>query len=457
MGLGRFGGGLGVTRWLAQRGATVLVTDLADEQRLAGPLEDLRPLIDAGAVSLALGRHDERDLDGADLLVANPAVPTPWRDHFLNAARACGIPITTEIRLAVEHLPRRQDVIGVTGSAGKSTTAAMAAHVLRAAGARPILAGNIGGSMLDHLDDLSPGRPIVLELSSAQLHWLGPEGARDDPAAQPWSPGVAAVTNITPNHLDWHGSIEHYRNAKLNILRAQRPGDRALLGDPALVDPLRGAAPPGVRIDCPGTAGREDLRLAIPGAHNRLNARLALALAAALIDRAPADLAPFLASFGGLPHRLEFVGASPAGVRVYNDSKSTTPEAAALAVAAFDEPGEIGAPRVRLICGGYDKDIDLGPMIDAAARCASVHTIGATAQAITHAVAAAGGRVEHAAILDSAVRSAADSARPGDVVLLSPGCASWDQFEHYAARGGRFAELARQIIIEKNDYSGPPR
>src|SRR5690606_16530524 len=172
MGLGQFGGGTGVTRWLAAQGADVLVTDLQNADTLQASIKELQPLIDSGAVTLRLGEHNVSDFTTCDLVIANPAVPRPWENRFLRSASAAGTPITTEIRLLIERL-NRQRVIGVTGSAGKSATTAMVHHLLRKAGIRSHLGGNIGGSLLLQLDQIAPDDWIALELSSAMLYWLG--------------------------------------------------------------------------------------------------------------------------------------------------------------------------------------------------------------------------------------------------------------------------------------------
>ncbi len=172
MGLGRFGGGVGVTRWLVQHTARVLVTDLQPQEDLRESLAQLSPLIDDGSVQLRLGKHIQTDFTTCDLVVANPAVPVPWNNSFLKAGRGAGVPITTEIRLLVERL-NRQRVIGVTGTAGKSTTAAMTHHILTEIGTASHLGGNIGGSLLNQLGESQLRDWIVLELSSAMLHWLG--------------------------------------------------------------------------------------------------------------------------------------------------------------------------------------------------------------------------------------------------------------------------------------------
>lgn len=433
MGLGRFGGGEGVVRFLVERGADVLLTDLADEAALAKPLERIGGLVDSGAVTLRLGGHNVSDFTACDLVIANPAVPRPWDNRFLRAARAAGVEVTTEIGLLVERLPRRERVIGVTGTAGKSTTSAMIRHALEKAGARARLGGNLGGSLLGEVDEIDAEEWVVLELSSAMLWWLG-ETMEEGRGG--WPVHGAVVTNVAPNHLDWHGDFAHYAACKKRLIDAQRAGDWCVLGGEA----ARWQGNEGVV--CKAFDALVGVELLTPGAHNRRNAAAAIDAVECALGRDVDDPGRLLGDFPGLPHRLETVAeraTRDGGVaRWINDSKCTTPEATLAAVEAVGE--RAGLERVHLIVGGYDKGVDLGAIASLAERAAGVWAIGATAGRI---VEQSGGRAEACGTLEEAVRRIEEEVRGGEVVLLSPGCASWDQFEHFEARGELFSRLAR--------------
>ncbi|MCI0675691.1 MAG: UDP-N-acetylmuramoyl-L-alanine--D-glutamate ligase [Phycisphaerales bacterium] len=412
MGLGRFGGGAGVTRWLVDQGADVLLTDLEPAQGLTESIDKIKDLIDCGAVTLRLGGHNVSDFTKCDAVVANPAVPKPWDNRFLRSAQAAAVPITTEIRLLTERIDR-QRVIGVTGSAGKSTTSAMIHHIMTKAGHRSHLGGNIGGSLLNDLPQIKAGDWITLELSSAMLYWLGPGIGRTEAAG--WSPHIAVLTNIEPNHFDWHGSFEHYRDCKLGIFAQQQPDDSR------------------ITVDAIGDQARiVDLRL--PGKHNQANAQLAIAATERGAGIEQRQAASFLEDFAGLPHRLQFVGEHD-GLLFYNDSKSTTPQAALLAVAAFSD-----ASKVHLIAGGYDKGSDLTPIAALAPRLGGLYTIGATGPRLADG-APSGSFAENCQTLDAAVGRAINRMHAGDILVLSPGCASWDQFTNYEERGEAFSRL----------------
>lgn len=423
MGLGGFGGGVGVTRWLAARGAAVLVTDGKPADKLASSIAALEDLTRTGAVSLRLGEHRETDFTGADLIVVNPAVPTPWNNPYIQAAEAAGIPLTTEIGLAVGTLPRRDRVIAITGSVGKSTTSAMIHHALAGLGEHAIFGGNIGGSLLGR--EISEEAWVILELSSFMLHWL----ARDR-----FAPHVAVVTNLSANHLDWHGTLDHYRDSKHNLLTHQMPGDTAILGDASVADwPTRAGVHRVIIKPEDGVLG-----LAVPGRHNAHNAAVAkAAIRAALPHADPFAIDEALRTFAGLSHRLQRVGDFK-GVTCFNDSKSTTPESTLL---ALDAMREFGLARVHLIAGGYDKGSDLSPVARMASELAGLYTVGQTGPSLD---VASGGKSVPSGTVEGAVAAAFLRAKPGDVLLLSPACASWGQFENFEKRGELFERLVRE-------------
>jgi UDP-N-acetylmuramoylalanine--D-glutamate ligase len=397
MGLGRFGGGLGVTKWLLTQGAKVLLTDSASESALALQLDKLGTHAN---LQIVFGSHRMEDFTDTDVVVANPAVPMPWANTYLQAAWGAGVCVTTEIELVAMQLDR-QNVIGVTGTSGKSTTASMMHAALCSAGKRCRLAGNIGGSLLGEITTILEDEIVVLELSSAMLWWLDKNGG--------WSPSIAVLTTIEPNHIDWHGSFEAYKTCKKLLFAYQVEGDISLTQD-------QGATFGG---------------LTVLGKHNECNA--AVAFLAVIAAGADPDLARAgIQQFRGLPHRLEFVRQG-----YYNDSKSTTPSATKLAVDSFDDPS-----KVHLIVGGYDKQVDLRALAEQANRVANMYAIGATQNEIAELATCP---VDCFASLASAVAAAKKNMVEGDVLLLSPGCASWDQFENYEQRGNLFCKLVREV------------
>lgn len=433
MGLGRFGGGIGVTRWLVGQGAEVTVTDSAPEADLVDSIRRL----DGLPVRFRLGGHDERDLDGCALLVVSPAVPKD-RSDFVRAARARGVAISSEMNLFLQQCPARR-VIGITGSAGKSTTTAMTGAVLTEAAAAGLLprvwvGGNIGQSLLGELGGMGPDHVVVLELSSFQLEDMG---------SLEWSPPFAVITNIRPNHLDRHGTLDAYAEAKLNIVRFQKPDGLVFIHDRD-EDVLRRVSEVGAgpRIRAIRFVPDFSEFLQVPGEHNRLNAAVAIAVARAL--GVPDDLiARGLRSFGGLPHRLEFV-AEVRGVRYYNDSKSTTPESSLIALNAFDRP-------VIMLIGGRGKGMPFEPITRPLAGTArGVICYGEEGGKILQEVKGFAGPGDSPLLrladsFEAAVQQAADMANPGDVVVLSPACVSYDMFRNYEHRGDAFRRLVHAL------------
>ncbi len=445
MGLGRFGGGVGVTRFLVDRGADVLVTDQRPADQLRDSLAELADL----PVQYRLGGHNVSDFTTADLVVVNPAVDR--RDNrFLRAAAAGGIAITSEIQLLLGAISTRR-VIAVTGTAGKSTTTAMIGHILTAEHGHEHVhvGGNLGGSLLDRVDRITADDWVVLELSSFMLEAM--KGDR-------WSPHVAVVTNLSPNHLDRHGTMEAYAAVKQVLLDHQGPDDHAVQG-PGTEPWFTPRAGHIERVEAPPVPR---LPLRIPGTFNQINATMAIeAAACAGVSLAAAIEA--VSGFSGLPHRLQLV-AEVDGVRYFNDSKATTPAASQLVITELvaeygGHPGRGSAEDpggVHVILGGFDKQSNLTGLAQLASRsCRGVYTIGATGPKIAAGArqslaldAVERDRVVECETLQIAVEAIRRRVHPGDTVLLSPGCASWDQFDNYEKRGEVFAQLVRQRAAE---------
>ncbi|NOX54040.1 MAG: UDP-N-acetylmuramoyl-L-alanine--D-glutamate ligase [Planctomycetes bacterium] len=450
MGLGTFGGGTGALRFLLEQGAHVTATDLRNAEQLGLRLSDWGP---PGRVNWRLGGHDERDFREADLVVVNPAVPLD--SPLLEIARRHGIPLTTEISLFWQNNPAR--VIAVTGSNGKSTTAAMIHAILRAAGWVAWLGGNIGHSLLADLPNIKSQHWVVLEVSSFQLEHLDCLQARPD---------VAVVTNFSPNHLDRHGTLDAYRRAKQALLRWQTGGDVSVLNqdDPDVANWPTAArrvwfgfldrrregvfvAPDTGRAVVRWNGFEQSLPLGqwvrLPGPHNLQNA--AAAATATLAAGVSVDaLQTGLETFSGLPHRLQFVGEVD-GRQFYNDSLATTPESAITALRSFSP-----SQPIVLLAGGYDKGVDLSRFADAIVRHARVAALmGQTAATLEQLLGErdSTGSVRHVVCTDfeRAFQWAVQQSRPGDIVLLSPGCASYDWFRNFAERGERFIALVRSL------------
>ena len=352
-------------------------------------------LVDPVLVDRSLGNEEDLSLlEGIDVLVKSPGVP--GEASLVTAARERGIPVWSEIELGYRLLPEAK-FVGVTGTNGKTTTTELLGTIFRAAGRDVAVAGNVGTP----LTAVHSAEWVVCELSSFQLEDVH-ELACD----------VAVLLNLEPDHVDRHGSFEAYRNAKLRIFERSR----------AQVVP-RGLGLPGIEFAADDELPAEPL---IRGAHNRENAAAATAAARAA-GIADEHIAAALQTFPGVPHRLELVGERD-GVLYVNDSKATNVPAALRALAAYaDEP-------VHLILGGLPKGEDFAPLAAAiGANVRSVHLIGEEAPRLAEVISGL-----QDGTLEQAVAHAARLAEPGDVVLLSPACASFDQFENFEQRGEAF-------------------
>lgn len=413
-GLGRFGGGIAVSRWLVQQGAKVLVTDQASSETLADSIRQL----DGLPIQFRFENQREEDFTQTDLVVASPAIPPS--SPLLRAARAAGVPVTTEICLFVERCPAT--IIGVTGTKGKSTTTEMLGRMLKTSQTAWV-GGNIGKSLLDDLPKILPGHLVVLELSSYMLEYLG---------EKKWSPQIAVVTMISADHLDWHGSHEAYVNAKRNIVRFQKPDDMAVLNEENDIANSF-AADTKAKLVKFGLQGRRPFELSIAGSHNQLNAQAAF-FAAYLCGITWEEAQSAIKDFTGLNHRLQLVHES-AGVRFINDSIATIPEAAIAALKSF-LPKRV----IQIVGGSKKKDPPIEELCAALSeRAKAVLCIGETGPKIA-------AHIPGSIVCDTlavAVVKAKSIAVPGDVILLSPGYASYDQFVNFEKRGDEFARLSR--------------
>lgn len=451
MGLGTRGGGVGVARYLARSGAIVTVTDGKSAHDLAEPLAALAGL----PIRFVLGGHDERDFAESDLVVRNPGVR---RDNPLLAlARSRGVPIEMEMSLFLRACPG--PVLGVTGTKGKTTVATLAGALLAAWDRRTVVAGNMGLSALDRLPEIAPDTPVVLELSSWQL---------EATAEHCLSPHVAVITNIAEDHLNTYRDFADYAATKRSIVAAQRQGDIAVLpiDDP---EAWRAAAETPARVVPfgPGDrgtdgcwaepdriiwrSGGEPWSVPIPaggpflGEHARVNAAAAVA-AAHLMGATQDAIATGLAGFRGVRDRMEPVAVID-GVRYVNDTTATAPVAAAAALRA------LAGTRVVLLAGGADKGLDPAPLAAASAAHGAIVLLfdGTATPLLAHALRAVG--IEPLgpfASMPDALAAARAAARPGDVVLLSPGCASFGLFRDEFDRGAQFRSLVLDLAGPSN-------
>ncbi len=435
VGLGR--SGVASALFLKSRGARVTVSDAKSEDQLRS---EMPALLDQG-IAVETGGHRERTFQNQDLIVVSPGVPVDAQ--AITEARALGQPVIGEIELAADFL--RGPIIAITGSNGKTTTTTLTGEILSAGGVKTLIGGNIGTPAISLVERSTLETVSVLEVSSFQLETI-----------RSFRPKVAVVLNITPDHLDRHRTLAAYVNAKARIFENQRSDDFAVLNadDPASAElavhiraqvfwfsrkreVVEGAfLRKGDIVFRRGTSEQRLMsasEIPLKGSHNLANVLAALCTGA-LMGIEAEKIRGAIANFQGVEHRLEYV-ATFKGVEYYNDSKATNVDATIKAVESFPA-------NIHLILGGKDKGSDytvLNDLLRKRVKC--VYTIGAAAEKIQSQIR--GTNLIASGTLAAAVTKAAASARAGDIVLLAPACASFDQFDNYEHRGRVFKELVR--------------
>jgi UDP-N-acetylmuramoylalanine--D-glutamate ligase len=438
VGLGK--SGVASALFLKSRGAVVTVSDAKPQQQLGS---ELSLLLDHG-IAIEAGGHGERTFREQDLIVVSPGVP--FDAPLLQQARAMGENVIGEIELAAQFFPGR--MIAITGSNGKTTTTALTGEILSAGGFHTLVGGNIGTPAISLVNDATPQTIAVLEVSSFQLETI-----------QSYRPYIAVVLNVTPDHLDRHRTFAAYAAAKARIFENQEPDDFAVLNadDPTCAS-LAGAVKsklswfsrkkevnPGAfvrdgQIIFRDADGEKEIMplgdISLKGSHNVENV-LAAASVGMLMQCSPVQIRKAIREFKAVEHRLEYV-ATIRGVEFYNDSKATNVDATIKAIESFPA-------NIHLILGGKDKGSDYSVLNDLLrARVKVVYTIGAAAQKIETQIKDTV-EIVHTETLDAAVKRAAKAAQPGDIVLLAPACASFDQFENYEHRGKTFKEIVKAL------------
>lgn len=447
VGLGK--SGVASSLFLQSRGAKVTVSDAKSEEQLR---QEIPALLDKGIV-VETGKHGERTFRDQDLIVVSPGVPNDVPQ--LMAARKQGTPVIGEIELAAQNL--QGHVVAITGSNGKTTTTTLTGEVIAAGGFQSLVGGNIGTPAITFVEQSTTDTWVVLEISSFQLETI-----------VTFRPHIAAILNVTPDHLDRHGSMDAYITAKARIFENQGEGDYAVLNadDPTCAslgqnlkpqvywfsrrrEVDRGAFVRNGKIFFRDGKGEREImspdEITLKGAHNLENVLAAVAIGS-LAGVEPAKVRTAVKDFKAVEHRLEYV-ATIKGVQYFNDSKATNVDATIKALESF--PGDI-----HIILGGKDKGSDYSVLNDLLkARAKRVYTIGAAAQKIEAQIAGST-EITSAGTLDVAVRRASEFAQPGDIILLAPACASFDQFPNYEQRGRVFKETVHALASREPGQGG---
>ena len=439
VGLGK--SGLAAALFLRRRGAQVTVSDIRSAEALAN---DIPSLLEEG-INVEAGGHGLLTFRRQDLIVVSPGVPLDTPE--LAQVRSFGLPVIGELELAARFLKGK--TLAITGSNGKTTTTSLVGEILTAAGFPTLVGGNIGVPVVGLIDESTDDSWSVLEVSSFQLE-----------STQQFHPAIAVILNITPDHLDRHGTFENYALAKERIFAAQHENDFVVLN----ADNARAAAsasrsiakvywfslehpvPRGAWVESGHIVFRDAKDapvepvmplggIPLKGEHNVENV-LAAVCASRLAGAPPNVIRHAVENFKAVEHRLEYV-ATINGVEFYNDSKATNVDATAKAIASFSSG-------IHLILGGKDKNSDYTQLADLLrARVRAVYTIGSAAAKIESQLRGVVS-IHSCETLDRAVTTAATAAHPGEVVLLAPACSSFDQFESYEHRGRIFKELVHE-------------
>jgi UDP-N-acetylmuramoylalanine--D-glutamate ligase len=430
MGLGVFGGGVDTAKFAARYAKKVIVTDKGDEKKLADSINELKQFKN---IEFHIGGHQVSDFTDSDVIIVNPAVDE--NNDYIKAAIAKNRLITSQMEIFFQLCPAK--IAAITGSNGKSTTTALTAHLLKNYKKGEIfLSGNIGNHpLLETLDQIKPNDIVVLEISSFQLEQL---------ARIKKSPNVSCITNIAPNHLDRHKTMENYCAAKENIIRFQNKGDSAILNtyDEKCLqwfEKYKNTERNCILFDREKLDDRLTKGFKLPGKANRENLAAAVTIAHCF-GLKDDDLIESVGTFTSLPHRLQLVGTVN-GTRYYNDSIATTPESTVVGIEAFSEPKI-------LIAGGYDKGLPFEAMAKAiSSKLKALILIGVTADKIEKCIRDTGTvpPIYREKTLQDAVNRAREVSAPGDVVLMSPACASYDMFLNFVQRGNMFAEMVTNL------------
>ena len=441
MGLGSFGGGAGCTRALVQLGAEVTVTDL----RPAEALEDALASLEGLPVHFALGGHEEGLFEKAEIVVVNPAVPqtSPW----LARARDLGCLLTTEVNLALAAVPELP-AVAITGTHGKSTCASLCAHLLEGLPGRTLLAGNLGGSLLEQALTLGPEDRLVVELSSFQTESLAPP---------PGWPQIAVLTSFGSDHLDRHGTLEAYAAAKRRLLLGQDVSCVAILPEHGAEadrwsEEARGAVVRSSATDL-DTWGLTNTNLPFSEPY-RLPSVLAAIHAARLLGLEDGPLRERLRGYSGLPHRMHaFQDAH--GRAIIDNGVATHPEPTAAALRHLP-------PSTVLLAGGKDKGLPLEDLVHACRGCARLHLHGEGGQRLAEACRLEGIPHQWYAHARDAMTTALSSLNPGETLLFSPTFSSYDEFLNFQERARLFLSLCSSTPVMENedhaksrDTSGP--